>query len=663
MDRHSTGSVPDTSPVGIRVARNLQHVPALDGVRGVAVALVVLYHLGLPAPGGFLGVDLFFVLSGFLITTLLLREWASDGRIDLIRFWLRRARRLLPALFVLLIVAAVVASKASPFDKSSLRWDLLSSLGYVANWRFILAGQSYFQEFTAPSPVRALWSLAIEEQFYIVWPLIAFGSMAFLRRATGRRRLIVPVVFVAAAAASVASLALRYDQFDPSAAYYATDARVHELLVGAGAAVLFAMAPRVVAFVERHAGWIAAISLALIILAGAAFSDSSSLYYFGGSLLFSLCCAALVLAVVAGADSRGPAIRLLRLRPVVWLGAVSYGVYLWHWPLIVWLTPAVTHLDGPALLALRVSATLVVVTLSYYIVERPIRRGTIRGVRLGAKVVFAATLVCAVVIASTVVISTRGSRPLPPYLSANVTLVRNVVPQAHGTIGMVGDSVAMSLYPGFAYVAAERGISVSAATFPGCSLGQAIRVDEQGKPFWNAKSCPKTAVKEQNAMIAEDNPSIVFWLSARDRYDILQNGRVLTGGSHEWEVASFADWDRALSRLTARGAHIVLIMPLAGTGGNPAECTTVADLSRTKCTRPLLKNGGLRLEYRRWAAQHPDQVTVLEPDDVLCPGNANCPATLDGVKLRVADGVHYTPTGAIVAARRLFPLVPVGLWP
>jgi len=642
---------------------SLAHVPALDGVRAVAVSMVIAYHLGImPLGGGFLGVDLFFVLSGFLITTLLLREFASDGRINLVGFWLRRARRLLPALFVLLAVTAVWAGTTTPFDRDILRWDILSALGYVANWRFIAAGQGYFQEFLSPSPVKHLWSLAIEEQFYVFWPLIAFGALALARGARVWGRRIVLALLGAGIVASVVLLALTYDRSDPSTAYYATFTRAHELLIGALAAALVTGAPRVTGFLRRHAVAVSTLGLAAVIVAAVFISDTDSFYYFGGSVAFSLAAAALVSAVVAGAGSRGLVLRLLELRPIVWLGAVSYGAYLWHWPMIVWLTPDTTGIDGPALAIARVGATLLVTTASFYIVERPIRRGTLGRIRLAAPQVLAGAAACVVVLASLTVVQTQGAEPLPPFLSAHWDLLRNTVPDSRGTIGLVGDSVANSLYPGFVYRGASQSRSVVAATFPGCSLGETTRVDKDGIPFANDAHCIRVDVQQQEAMIEEDDPSLIFWISGRERYDILDGDKVLAGGSPEWERAIFADWDHVLARLTTRGAHIVLVLPIHGTGGDPTSCGAPEDLTSQKCTRPYLSDGGLRTEYLRWAAGYESDVTVIDPDPLLCPNNEKCPAELSGVALR-SDGVHYTERGALVVTAALFSLLPPGLLP
>ena len=201
----------------------LAYQPSLDGLRALAVAAVVVFHLhetGLT--GGFLGVDTFFVLSGFLITTLLVLEWRRTTSIGLIAFWARRARRLLPALILLLIAVAVFAHFEVPTTElHRLRWDGIAGLFYVANWRFVASSQSYFDLFSAASPFRHLWSLAIEEQFYLVWPLV---TIACLRLGHGRLRILAAIAAVGTVG-SVIVMAVLYNADDPSRAYYGTDAR------------------------------------------------------------------------------------------------------------------------------------------------------------------------------------------------------------------------------------------------------------------------------------------------------------------------------------------------------------------------------------------------------------------------------------------------------
>jgi hypothetical protein len=208
------------------------HVPALDGLRGLALAGVLAFHAGGALPGGYLGVDLFFVLSGFLITRLLLVEASDTRRIDLKRFWLRRARRLIPALLLLMPAVALYARfVAHPDEVHGIRWDALATLGYFANWREALSSASYWEIFTAPSPLHHTWSLAIEEQFYVVWPLVVLVCL----RLAGRRGL--AAVSIALAVASATAMLLLHSPERTSRVYFGTDTRATGILFGA----LFAM--------------------------------------------------------------------------------------------------------------------------------------------------------------------------------------------------------------------------------------------------------------------------------------------------------------------------------------------------------------------------------------------------------------------------------------
>src|SRR6476469_2449943 len=228
------------APAPPTTAARLAHQPALDGIRAFAVIAVILFHAGNTfAPGGFIGVDMFLVLSGFLITTLLLRELASTGRVAVKEFWMRRARRLLPALILVLVAVACFGAFVATDDEAlGLRGDLLGSLFYVQNWRFVVSGASYFTQFGSPSPLRHMWSLAIEEQWYLVWPLMLFGIMALTRR---NLRAVVAIILGLAAGSALLMAALYHQGGDSSRAYYGTDTRAQALLVGAALAVLFTM--------------------------------------------------------------------------------------------------------------------------------------------------------------------------------------------------------------------------------------------------------------------------------------------------------------------------------------------------------------------------------------------------------------------------------------
>src|SRR4029079_6877201 len=214
----------------------LRHHASLDSLRALAVLAVIAYHYNASwARGGFLGVDLFFVLSGFLITTLLILERRRSGRIATGHFWARRARRLLPALMIVLVLVTLITVYAiDPWKRAGIRGDGIASLFYVANWRFVVAKQGYFELFSAPSPLRHMWSLAIEEQFYLVWPLV---TLAALRAGRGSLRLLA-IVCAGGVAASIAAMAIEYRAGDPSRAYYGTDGRAHTILLGALLAIV-----------------------------------------------------------------------------------------------------------------------------------------------------------------------------------------------------------------------------------------------------------------------------------------------------------------------------------------------------------------------------------------------------------------------------------------
>ncbi len=225
----------------------LSYLPGLDGLRALAVGAVLLYHAGMPwMPGGFLGVELFFVLSGYLITSLLLGEWVAEGRIDLGAFWLRRARRLLPALFLLLAVTLVFAIFFMPDEVAGLRGDTLAASTYVTNWYLAFNQQSYFELVGRPSLLQHLWSLAVEEQFYLLWPLLFIGGMRLLRTRQSMRI----ATLAGAVASTLLMLALYNPDADPSRIYYGTDTRAAGLLIGCTLA--FGMSLSSVAFSPRR---------------------------------------------------------------------------------------------------------------------------------------------------------------------------------------------------------------------------------------------------------------------------------------------------------------------------------------------------------------------------------------------------------------------------
>lgn len=329
-----------------------ERVHALDGIRALAVAAVVVYHLDQSAlPGGFLGVDVFFVLSGYLITTLLVEEWSDRGSIALGGFWRRRVRRLLPPMVVTLLGVALVTPWRFEDVAERVRGESFAALAQVGNWFEAFAGRSYFEDIGRPPPLQHLWSLGVEAQFYLVWPLVAVVVLSL----AGRRGLIR--VAAAGAVASFAAMAVLFDPGgDPSRIYYGTDTRAGTLLVGA----LLALAwPRRLLRrgVEATAVWVldAAGLLALAGLTALVLElDGASPAAYRGGLLLAAALAGLLVA--SAVHPEGHVGRVLSARPLVWLGTRSYAVYLWHWPVIVATRPGLdVDVHGWALLGLRLA--------------------------------------------------------------------------------------------------------------------------------------------------------------------------------------------------------------------------------------------------------------------------------------------------------------------
>jgi peptidoglycan/LPS O-acetylase OafA/YrhL len=345
----------------------------LDGLRALAILAVLVFHLD-PSwlPGGFLGVDVFFVVSGFLITTLLVRERVTGGRIDLPGFWSRRARRLLPALLVC-VPASVLLARLSEGDLLvGIERQVLGAFTFTSNWLEIGAGSDYFAA-TSPQLLMNLWSLAVEEQFYLLWPLAVLGLLALTRRPEVRAASALGLAVV-----SAALMALRLDPDSPTRVYYGTDTHVMGLMLGAALAFVYAAPHRAwttSTWWAEHRRQVAAAALVTLLGLMALGGEDSALTFRGGILLASVATTALVLVVV---ERPGRLRALLELPPARWVGARSYGIYLWHWPVFLVIGQDLPVAPGgPTYLLTRlwcVVVTFVVADLSYRFVETPVRR-------------------------------------------------------------------------------------------------------------------------------------------------------------------------------------------------------------------------------------------------------------------------------------------------
>jgi peptidoglycan/LPS O-acetylase OafA/YrhL len=377
----------------------LPHVGALDGLRAVSLIAVLLYHGGFGwAKGGFLGVSTFFTLSGFLITSLLLVENHQNGQISLRRFWSARARRLVPAALVaLLLVAAFAMFAATPTQLTGLRGDLLSVFGVATNWRLALSGRDYGAYLTTSSPIQHVWSLAVEEQFYLVLPLLVLLAARTSSRPQRRLAVVATVLACASTAALVLSVS---DHGSTSWAYYATHTRAAELLAGVilACTVHHLAQWRWRAYVVPVLGVLAA---GAIVFAWVRADQASPSLYRGGITAYTF---ASVVVIIASLQ-RGPVRWALERKPLQWLGRISYGAYLYHWPLFLWITAERIGLGGVPLFGVRVAMTLGIATLSAAIIEVPIRsRQIIPRFSLGPA--------CVVAICALAVMMTVPSKPL-----------------------------------------------------------------------------------------------------------------------------------------------------------------------------------------------------------------------------------------------------------
>ena len=409
-------------------------VPALNGIRGVAVALVLVGHSGIPGvTGGFIGVDIFFVLSGFLITSLLLDEIGRTGQLDLGSFWVRRARRLLPAL--LIMVLAVIAARLlfPPDAVSDLRNDATAAFLWVANWAFVSHQTDYFSQGAPPSPLQHTWSLGVEEQYYLIWPVL-IAAVAVLLAVIARRRQKTPtivavrravlVLAVLGMVGSAAEAILMASDASLNRVYFGTDTRAQALLIGAAAAALLVRDwPAIMAGLPLiHSRWVRWLAwgvpvAGVAVLAAITHVATGSATEFRNGLLIVVAVAAVAVIAPVALEQNGPVAWVLSTRPLVALGVISYGVYLWHWPVFLVLNGEHTDWSGYALFAARCAVTLVLAVGSWWLIERPVRRW--RPVHVPQLRLAAATMATAVAVAIVVVpVGTRIDPSSPDITQA-----------------------------------------------------------------------------------------------------------------------------------------------------------------------------------------------------------------------------------------------------
>jgi peptidoglycan/LPS O-acetylase OafA/YrhL len=612
-------------------SHGLRYKPALTGVRFFGIVFVMLYHANISwSRGGVFALDMFFMLSGFLITTLLVSEMTETGTLRLGHFWSRRAKRLLPALFLLIGSLAVYAVFfGTPDEIARLRSDGIATLLYVSNWWYAFSGASYFDNFQ-PSLLRHTWSLSMEEQFYVFWPLLFIAGYKWLK---GNLELLAALAFIGA----LASAGLMWFMFDPdgdpSRVYYGTDTRVQALLVGVALALISRGNTR--RFISERwiqlGGWIGYGIFAVIV---AKTAGSQPWIYRGGFLMFSLVSAVIIFAHAG--DDKALLNRIFGCKPMVLLGSLTYGAYLWQWPVFIVVDEARVGIGGLPLLAIQFVVTFAFAAVSYYLVETPIRRssfsfrtpGATRTYAIG--VAGAAALVVVMFLATTTIFGPNAQ------VSASVSAgARRIL--------VTGDSTGATLvsqYPG------TGDLNVEGATILGCGI---VRGDNKlsGQPIESTAPCNAWPQKWADAEKSFQPDMVVIATGAWEMVDKVVGTKVYEVGTDEWFTYARSEFEQALKIAGPNGRPIVMLnAPCArstATVDGPA-IPEVMDQRRLDTVNEL---------FAQLAAAHPDQIHLLDLKSLLCP-NGTFEPKIDGVEVR-PDGAHYSPAGAALVWKWLAP--------
>jgi len=664
---------------------HLGYVPALDGLRAVAVGAVVLFHAGFAiAGGGFLGVSVFFTLSGFLITSVVLQEWTGSGAIRLGTFWSRRFRRLLAASWLTMgVVLAMGAAGIWDDDQMrSLRGDVPWSLAELANWHFIAKGTSYGASQTASSPLEHFWSLAIEQQFYVLAPLLLVAMLVYGRGSSRVRLRRTMWVLAGLGVASAVANGL-HARSSIDRAYFGTDTRAAELIAGVLLAGIllrnlrFHGADRRIALAAGAAG-----TVTLVVLFSSAELTSPWLYPWG--LLLTAACTA---SIIVASLQRGPFASVLSLRPVVAVGRISYGIYLLHWPIFLWLTPERTGLDQPgfqavALFAVRMAVTSVAAIAMFRWVEQPVRsRRVLTGTNVRFVVPAAAVLLLvgdAAITSSTPEVAAylkprppgavairEAPDPAPstevpdttpttipaaaePTTAPPTTAVPTpdaaivpaptappapapapTAPRRPKRVLLVGDSVAASLEGGLGNALHAKGITFATAAAPGCGVITGDPADANGNALSFTTACNGAIPGNQTGAIAASRPDLVVVLSTWETGDRIVEGRWYQMGTPEADQMLHRLYGATIGRLSKKGAKILLLNVPDGVDGQtmPAD----PDVNRRAALlNPIIATIG---------ATAPG-VDAFDFASMICP-TTPCPTQVDGITLRAKDGRHF----------------------
>jgi peptidoglycan/LPS O-acetylase OafA/YrhL len=622
--------------------------PHLDGLRAVAVYLVVLFHAGVGRfSGGYVGVDVFFVLSGYLVTQLLLRDINRGGSIRFGRFFARRFRRLLPAAFVALIVTAIVFTAiAAPAEALDSVGSFKAAFLYSTNWFFIHTATGYFGAKLTADPVLQFWSLAVEEQFYLVWPLVLGGVFAITHRMdrAHQMRVIRIVVGVGAVASAVWALSLRNS--NPNRAYYGTDCRAYELLAGASIALVPAFVASLRRF-RRSVHIVAASSLVILFGLASSWLDLDAIER--GIAVTATACALLVALEFAGG---GIVVRSLSQRTIVYLGKISYGTYLWHW-IVILVVVRTFHPGSVATAAIACLVATALAALSYEILEQPVRLSRLldRNRRIVIASGLALSVFSALVLVPRIVDPasasapavqgiTTGFTPVPPGLDwrhagdgfgpfvncYREPISKCTIVKGHGTsILLIGDSHAQMLVPAFSELARREGFTLSVTTEGACPWQ---------RDFYEQPGAPRVSQSGRERCTALEDDLYTRVIPSLEP-DVIVATSIGYAAFHPERVSA-----KSVAELQVSQRKILLVEPMPRAPFNPRTCLSKAKVLEECRYVTNVSPDSLELFYRRLARQNSD-VYSADFDRLVCPFLPICDPVVDGQIVKW-DSRHLT---------------------
>jgi len=633
--------------------------PHLDGLRVIAVYLVVLFHAGSTQfSAGYIGVDVFFVLSGYLVTQLLLRDTTARGSIRFARFYSRRFRRLLPASFVLLIVsAAVFTAIAAPVDVVAAESSFKAAFLYVENWHLIHSATGYFGADITQNPVLHFWSLAVEEQFYLLWPM-AMGAMFFFTRRLERSRQIrVVTAIVAAGAVCSVVWALSLRSSNPNRAYYGTDARAYELLAGA----LIALVPAFISTAGRFRRSTRVATVASVVAVGVLATSWFHLDAVERGIAITVVTVVLIVSLEAAGG--GIVQRALSTRSFVYLGKISYGTYLWHW-IVILVVLNKFDVSTTATIGIAVLIPTALAALSFELLEHPVRssrrldrhRVLVIGTSLAVSIASALVLIPKIVepphadadaLRST---TTAGFTPVPADLdwqhakdggapltecrgepAAACTVVRGKGPH----ILLIGDSHAWMLIPAFEAIARRDDLTLSVSVLTSCPWQRGLYptpITVNGVTT-NTKACEAHKEDLYSRVIPSLRPDVIAVMEVghedRDVTQFLGPGQRVMRDS----APGYSDWiekttSDSLDALGADGRKVLMIEPIPVAPSDPLACLSKAKVLE-ECRYIASHNADNMERVYRGLADHDDRTWTLDLDRLVCPYLPICDPVVD----------------------------------